>query len=180
MRKIILLKLASQQDSLLNNRFLQGIIFDALFALKEVKNNERYFYFNIRSLLENLMRFILKLKNNDKTGILQLNKQFSKLKFNHYEKLTTIYTKACNFVHNNELSDLKLIVYYQEINEVSNLCIEKQEDLSLLLRDIGHIISESLVHTYPNQLVNVFPMNINDLYHLLGEEYSNSLKESLD
>lgn len=179
-RKIMLLKLITQQDTLKSNRFLQGMIYDALFALKEIKSNERYFYFNIRSLIENLMRFVIKLENDSSMGVIKLEKEFSKYSLFHHQRLVSIYKEACNFVHNNQLSGLDLGVNYQEIKSSVRLDSQKQQGCIIVLKDIADAIAESLIRYFPDHTVNIFPMNIKDLHYLLGEEYSEHLKKILD
>lgn len=179
-RKIMLLKLITQQDTLKSNRFLQGIIYDALFALKEIKSNERYFYFNIRSLIENLMRFVIKLENDSSMGVTKLEREFSKYSLFHQQRLVSIYGEACNFVHNNQLSGLDLEVNYQEIKSSVRLDSQKQQGCIIVLKAIADAIAESLIRYFLDHTVNIFPMNIKDLHHLLGEEYSEHLKKILD
>lgn len=178
--KIMLLKIITQDDQLKSNRFLQGMIYDALFALKELKNNERYFYFNIRSLIENLMRFVVRLPNDSSLGVTRLEKSFREYSLVHHERLSLIYGESCNFVHNNQASGLDLEINYQEVKSLVHIEGGKQQNCIKLLKDIADVIAESLVKHFTQNITNAFPMNIADLYYLLGNEYSKSLKHLLE
>ncbi|HDR1420311.1 TPA: hypothetical protein QB189_002279 [Pasteurella multocida] len=89
------------------NNFFRGMFSDLLYAMHCIKTNqERYFYFNLRSAIENFLRCALYKGNTDNTGVRELFNEFSQKQKSIRDKLNSEYVKCCNYVHNNHIANL--------------------------------------------------------------------------
>lgn len=117
-KKSIFLKIIHEK-SLRGNRHLLSIIYDFLGCISAIKKNEdRYFYFNIRSCIENSIRFLLNKDNDDEIGV---TKMFNEFKERYkgvagVSSLARVYSDACNYVHNNIKADIDVSKSYKYID----------------------------------------------------------------
>ena len=102
--------------------YKEAFINDMLHLLYSIElKSRRMYYVSFRSLIENLLRILLELPDNDETGVRNLfcsSTQKFERKFIQY--LNGEYGKCCNFIHSNIKSDVKLCQYYDDVTRVMN------------------------------------------------------------
>jgi len=130
-KKSIFLKIIHEK-SLRGNRHLLSVIYDFLGCISAIKKNEdRYFYFNIRSCIENSIRFLLNKDNDDEIGVTRMFSEFKERYkgVDGVSALTRVYSDACNYVHNNVKADIDVSKSYKYID--SSKIFEKKKSRNL-------------------------------------------------
>lgn len=169
-KKIILIRIILNENYIEDKWFLEGVYADLLSLLETLSlNKKRYFQFNLRSLIENMLRVLLNKKDKDKTGVRQLfyEAKTSQLS-DSVSKLNNIYVKSNNFVHNNIESQLPLVRNYYELTH-SKL---KDKEISSMLKnleDTCKVLDQILIITYYQGIDNIFHRRRKSLRRLIGE-----------
>lgn len=95
------------------------MIYDLLMLMHSLtQNSVRNFYQTYRSFIENFIRVVINLDDNDETGVRKLFEELNK-KFNSSSEVKEIidyfngeYSKACRFVHSNPKANISVYTYY--------------------------------------------------------------------
>lgn len=134
-KKTLFLKKILEESDSDSTHYKKSCIFDLLYIFKALFNKDkREFYFYYRSYLENYVRIILKLDDNNDTGVLKLFKEFKKTLENNflYDYFEEEYTYSCNFVHSNIKAGIDIKTYYNEIINEKATADEMEKMLSRL------------------------------------------------
>ncbi|MFQ1048490.1 hypothetical protein, partial [Avibacterium paragallinarum] len=150
------------------NSFLKGLFSDLLYAMYCIKENqERYFYFNLRSSIENFLRFALNKKNEDSTGVRNLFTEFEQINKEAKNKLNSEYAYCCNYVHNNHIANIEHTSFFIQC-KTQSFCSLKMA-ISHFLNIINEIIKYLIIHL--NMLVDgAFHRAKSQLKFLLGDK----------
>ncbi|MDA2041287.1 hypothetical protein PDN33_01490 [Bacillus cereus] len=115
------------QDTNDNKHYLKCLIQDSLSIVDSLcQKSQRYFYFILRSYIENFFRALLQLEDTDATGVMKLFRNGKKIIEKHdgisglYEKIDEAYSECCLFVHSNIDSG-------DEINEFLKAILERND-----------------------------------------------------
>lgn len=121
-KKFIFLKTVYNHPNVSGKEYYYCLLEDALTSIREINNNnQRYFYLNLRSMLENALR-MLNFPNSDpksfsvnKRGLEKIYKEIeSDPKFQSIldQMYNQQYTKSCSFVH----GDIERINFQNDID----------------------------------------------------------------
>ncbi|OAT21466.1 hypothetical protein M979_0325 [Buttiauxella noackiae ATCC 51607] len=176
-KKAIFLKILHER-SLRNNRHLLSIIYDLLCCVSTIKNNEeRYFYFNIRSCIENSIRFFLNKSNDDEIGVTRMFLEF-KEKYKNIDavsNLARIYTEACNYVHNNEKAGIDISKSFQFIDSEKVIDNKKARRLCKHLLDFHLSLNEILLINNKSDITSAYLYINENIVHLISADFLESL-----
>lgn len=110
-----------------NTHYLKCLVQDILSILDSIsQKSQRYYYFILRSYIENFLRVLLMLQDDDSTGVMKLFSNVKKLMNSHkeishlYEELENTYSECCLFVHSNVKSG-------DEVNEFLKVIISRND-----------------------------------------------------
>lgn len=111
-------------NSLKQTHYLDSLIQDSLSIIDSFSHkSERYYYFILRSFIENFLRVLLNLEDNDSTGIMKLFRSSKKTlekfesAFEIFENIETQYDRCCLFVHSNIKANTEISIYFSKILE---------------------------------------------------------------
>lgn len=175
-KKMIFIKLFVDNHS--HTHYPKSMIYDMLSALNSLKEHkERYYHFNIRSFIENVLRTILLLDDSDRTGVNELFRQ-SRLTCSKSDEeieiinlLDSKYTISNNYVHSNIMADMKIHQFYKYIEEeaMESRVIEGHlEQMCVLLTRV----CEMIIRRFSNDVEHVFFRKKATLSFLLNEQLS--------
>lgn len=152
----------------------QALTSDIMYLLSSIKKGEtRYYYFNLRSIIEQSLRII---NNIDSTNTLTNTDIMEKTKglIDNYKVSINLdiikdeYTTSCHYVHGNKNASMELAEIYQncfEDKEIENLT-QKLNVLVKLLKELFELILIS-----QNSLVDAaFHRRKSILKFLVGEK----------
>ncbi|HDR7843331.1 TPA: hypothetical protein QCY25_003799 [Bacillus toyonensis] len=138
------------QDTSDTKHYLKCLVQDSLSIVDSLRQkSQRYFYFILRSYIENFFRALLQLEDSDATGVMKLFRDGKKIIEEHdeisgfYEKLDEVYSECCLFVHSN-------IAAGDEINEFLKTILERNdfedsENVNTFLKKFNEILDISIV-----------------------------------
>lgn len=159
-----------------NKHYKSCLIYDILTLIYHMQNGTERTYKNYyRSVIENYLRVMLKLKNNDSKGVNDLFRSFKKLSSNqNYKELYNFfelkYSDCCNYVHSNIQAGYNIHEYYKDIinyeNTQNNNLINLVEDLDSLLTNM----ISGIVILYHTELANIFYRRVDEIQFLAGED----------
>ncbi len=169
-KKLILIRIIINENDIQNKWFLEGVYSDLLSLLETLSlKKERYFRFNLRSLIENTLRVLLLKKDNDNTGVINLFKEAKLTTFvNSVNNLHSIYVSSNNFVHNNIQSKLPIGRSYYDL-KYSKL---SKTEISYMLRDVEaicRILNKIIIFRFSNEIDCTFHRKKKSLRRLIGE-----------
>lgn len=119
-----------------NEYYLNYLISDILYSLRCIMNGqERYFYFNLRSTIENFLKFILNIKKDQTPSIKGLFQDLKSCHPKSNEILRQQYGKYCDYIHNNQHANLNIAKSFLETNK------ESFKKISTSIHDFNLIIS---------------------------------------
>lgn len=159
-----------------DNYFLCSLVSDLILTISTLElNQERYFYFNLRSAIENYLRFILVKQKNDKTGVRNLFNEFELKDKELRDNLNSYYSVCCNYVHNNSNASLISIDKYVQVksmpfSNIKNAISVLNGTVNIFL--IYLITSETEIIDYS------FHRNKLGMKYLIGEKLFNEFNKS--
>ena len=157
-KKVLFMRIILYRTIVESYRYFNSIIYDCLSAINCLQlNKKRYFYFDLRSMIENILRCSLKKGDADETGITELFRQFGELSLPQYiyDQLTSLYANSCDYVHNNIRAELPVAKSFLDIK--NDMLSDKQ--LTSLISDLLKIINiavEIVIEVYFNEVEYAF------------------------
>ncbi|WP_336863862.1 hypothetical protein [Peribacillus frigoritolerans] len=169
-----------------HSHYKDSLIFDILSAMHSLTGHSiRQFHYIFRSFIENYVRSMLNLDDNDETGVNQLFRMMderfgsSSNKSDLLDFISGEYGKSCMYVHSNLKAKTNIQLYYVEI-------IEKDDfDVKTLSSTINKILitlkkmTELLIYSYPSIVENAFYRRKQQLCFLIGESLFNTLLQEV-
>lgn len=186
LKKLIFLKEIYSSNVKLERTYLYCWIEDILVALNEIENaNTRYFYFNLRSILENGVRTI-KCENIDlismSKNINQLKKEYKKrnLDKKYIEFMSVIYKEdfnvASEYIHGNNSNisiDVSINLLYSK-SLISSYIPQKRINLLKTLNRVMQNLIWIMLPMYYEIIDYVF-QNKDYLVYLVNKNYKTEL-----
>lgn len=164
----------------------KSVIYDAFRVLDSFRiNSITNFHQCYRSLMENILRSILLLSDEDETGVNQLFSNIEE-KFSLTPELTEIisyikgeYGKSCDFIHSNIKSGITKELFFSDFLKNEEISAKRSykniESFEMFLKKYVHLI----ILTDSSTLENVYYRRKPTLYRLVGkEEYHLFLKNA--
>ncbi|HBV85746.1 MAG TPA: hypothetical protein DEF42_03605 [Desulfosporosinus sp.] len=177
LKKVIFFNLTIKESNLHNTRYFNSIIYDALNAIISIcKGNERYCYFDIRSLIENSLRVSLRLEDNDEMSVTSLFYRFNESGLGNYQLIKNYYSLACDYVHNNSRADLPVTSSYVELknsHSSEERMLQRSRDLLQLISEITYIV----LVVYNDEVNHIFYRKSTSLKFLVSERIYKRISE---
>jgi len=175
-------------NSLSNTHYLNSLIQDALAIIDSLsQKSERYYHFILRSYVENFMRVLLALENEDSMGVMKLFKNSKKLLDKYtgasviFEQFEKQYDECCLFVHSNIKANIEISVFLKMIIERNDFGENLKVNSSL--KKFESILSNSiklLLICRSETIDNSFYRNKDILKKLITEENYTIFTSSLN
>lgn len=166
------------ENNLPDNHYLNSLIQDALTILDSLTHkSERYYYFILRSYIENFMRVMLSLREDDSMGIMKLIKNCQK-RSNEYmiapetfEGINNQYSECCLHVHSNIEAKTEISTYLDRIINRNDFHNEKyvEDALEKFLITLNNSITLLLI-TRTESIDSSFYRNKDILKMVLTED----------
>ncbi|QNF28530.1 hypothetical protein [Metabacillus elymi] len=110
------------EDSTSDTHYIKSLVQDALSVIDSLcQKSQRYYYFILRSYIENFLRVLLKLKDDDAMGVMKLFKNTKRL-LEQFEGASLIfdqmeqqYDECSLFVHSNIKADDEISEFLKNI-----------------------------------------------------------------
>lgn len=137
-------------------------------------DSKRNFYNIYRSLIENFIRFMLELSDQDETGVRNLFGEF-KNKFSNENTKDIIYYiegeygKCCDYVHSNIRADLVIAQYYEDILKSEEMSKTKICSLLRQLMTFMQQITALIIYISPESIDSAFYRKKQELKFLIGD-----------
>lgn len=165
------------------------MIYDLLMIMNALtKDSLINFYQLYRSYLENIIRVMLDLEDEDETGVNALfNKFQEKYGTSESEKefiyfLKAEYSKACDYVHSNLRSNINLYLFYTDILESDEMSDANIKKLILKLKMLLTKLVRFIIDVDSEKIDSVFFRHYIDLEYLIGKNlfrhFKNKIKET--
>ncbi|WP_238858995.1 hypothetical protein [Clostridium sp. YIM B02569] len=126
-----------------NMYYKNHMIYDLLMIIHSLTNNSVInFYQLYRSFIENYIRAMLDLQDNDETGVNAIFKLFEdKYNINNNNKEFIAYIKgeysiACDYVHSNLRSNVSVYLFYKDILESDEMNEKNLKKLILKIKTL--------------------------------------------
>ncbi|MEK4193304.1 hypothetical protein [Paenibacillus sp. FSL L8-0323] len=161
-------------------------LFDALSCLNSLTGRSiRQFHYIYRSFIENYLRSMLLLEDDDETGVNQLFRNFEEKLVNSvrgtelYYHIKDEYSKSCLYVHSNQKANIETSLQYLEIikNDDFNTRTLRGTINKILL--MLKTMCELLIICHPENVENAFYRSKQKLRFLLGESLYNKFTLSI-
>lgn len=159
LKKVVLFKYIINHETK-DYRF-KALISDFLYLIDCILNkNSRYYFLNLRSIIEHFLRIFNDICSKDKTPnydiIIKTKDKIKRMQQETNVNISIItgeYAESCNYVHGNISANFSLIQYYSEISQ------DNFHDLSSVLRRTCKLIDELLklfFYSHTNLIDHVF------------------------
>lgn len=172
-KHIIFLKKISEYGG--NRHYKNSMIYDSLSIMHSLtQNSVRNFYQIYRSFIENFIRSVLDLDDNDNTGVRNLfrliNSKFASSSNSSaiINYINSEYTKCCNFVHSNIKANANVYTYYCDIvknDEMNDICLKS---LISYVLNFFEKITLFIIYEFPNIIDTMFNRKKQELRYLIG------------
>lgn len=122
-----------------------------MYLIRSIKNGEeRYYYLNLRSIIEHSLRIVNNIDSIDtvtNNEIIENTKNLIKLKgiSVNISLIKTEYTKSCLYVHGNEKAGMNLALYYQSSIECEGSIKEISSKLNILVKLLKELFDLILI-----------------------------------
>lgn len=172
---MLILKKITQHSQ--NQHYKKFMIYDFLMLMHSLTQNSlRNFYQLYRSFIENFIRSILDLADDDSTGVRELFKLVNE-KFNSpYEVKEIInyidgeYSKACNFVHSNIKANINVYTYYIDIIKSDEMNNTKLKSLISKVLTLVKKVTLFVIYVSPIIIDAAFYRRKQELKFLMGNK----------
>lgn len=152
-----------------NKHYKEFLIYDLLLIMRMLTQNSVLNFYNAyRSYIENFIRSILDIEDDDETGVNALFRRFKEItKDNPYMKevadfIDGEYSKACDYIHSNIRAEMEIHLYYIDI-------VKSDEMNETKINKFIGMIKTLLVMT--NRLVLImFHLKVESIYYRKYEE----------
>lgn len=182
-KNILFLKEYIENDNI--RYYKDYMIYDSLMLIHSLTQNSKKVFFNIyRSFIENFVRSILELEDDDRTGVRKLFENFKKL---GEDKTTNEiiyfiegqYSEGCDFVHSNIRAGINVFTYYSDIVSSDEMNDKQIRDLIMRVLTLFKKIVELIIYTNSSKIDSIFYRNKQKLKFLIGEKNFNIFEKQL-
>lgn len=154
------------------HQYLQGLIYDSLNSLVSIfSGKERYFHLNIRSLVENIARIVLKKQQTDDVFsdfIRSEDFAFLKAKSQNviWNYLHQIYSTACLYVHSSPSANLNVTHTFEQLMK-DDTCTDRMTQIKKLQQTLNYVTT-LLIINFNTEISDVFIRTRRELKFLIG------------
>lgn len=149
LKKIVFLKYLIRQSEG-DFRFL-ALTSDIMYLISSIKKGEtRYYYFNLRSIIEQALRIINNIDSTDtisNSSVIDKTKELievNRVAIN-LDVIKDEYNTSCLYVHGNENAKMQLAEFFQNCFESNNQIENLTQKLRVLVKLINSLINLILV-----------------------------------
>ncbi|MBT2644758.1 hypothetical protein J7I80_21295 [Bacillus sp. ISL-41] len=143
LKKVVFLKYLIRQSG--KDFRYQALTSDIMYLIRSIKKGEeRYYYFNLRSIIEQSLRIINNIESTDtisNSDIMEITKALieeKKVGIN-LDIIKDEYHTCCLYVHGNENADMELAEFYQNCIDNNILIKNLPRKLSVLVKLLKEI-----------------------------------------
>lgn len=172
LKKIVFLKYYLRQVS--PDYRVSSMISDLLYLIRTIQlGEERYYYFNVRSIIEHSLRIINHIESTDTITNSEILKLTDQIVINksiqvNLSLVKDEYSKSCLFVHGNQNSNMNLNEFYQSCLNNEGIINEVSKKLSVLVKLLTELFALILI-TQNDKIDAAFYRRKSILKYLLGE-----------
>ncbi|EPY7704341.1 MULTISPECIES: hypothetical protein [Bacillus cereus group] len=136
LKRVVFLKYLIRQSG--DFRF-QALTSDIIYLISSIKKGEaRYYYFNLRSIIEQALRIVNNIDSTNtitNTSLMEMTKELvsTSQETINLDVIQDEYNTSCLYVHGNENADMNLAEYYQN-------CIDNNEQIQHLPRKLRVLV----------------------------------------
>lgn len=149
LKKVVLFKYLIRQQP---EKFHYNVLLsDLMYLLNSIETGEyRYYYFNLRSIIEQSLRIINDLQSTDTTTntsiMIMTNKliEYYKLRVN-MDIIKDEYNKCCLFVHGNENAGMSLAEIYMDCISDNKIFPKRKETLNQFIKLYNELLKLIIV-----------------------------------
>ncbi len=157
------------------------LINDMLLLIHSLSQNSiRIHYVTFRSLIENLIRVLLKYEDKNATGVRNMFKEFALNDCKeYYAYLEGEYGKCCEVVHSNNNFTIPMYSFYEELlfaDEVNDKIIDEFCDSMITFYKK---LKDFLIDNKPDDIWAAFRNNNEVLYILVGKKDYERLEKKI-
>ena len=160
-----------------NKHYTKYMIYNILMLMHSLtKDSKINFYQLYRALIENILRVMLNLNDNDETGVNELFRRFTK-KYEHNEIgrefinfIKGEYSNACNYVHSNINADIEVFLFYNEILSSDEMDNENIVKLIFTIKTFLFKFAMFIINLEATKIEAFYYRRYDELKHLIGEE----------
>lgn len=161
------------------------MIYNILMIMHSLSRDSKIFFYQLyRSYIENILRVMLNLKNNDDTGVNTLFNNFSN-RYNDVKMKKFVfflkgeYSKACDYVHSNIRADLDVQLFYSEILNSDEMNDDNIGKLILKVKQLLSQFVEFLIDVEVLKIYEVYYRRDSELKFLIGENLYKKFKKAI-
>lgn len=142
LKRVVFLKYLIRQTG--GDFRFQALASDIMYLISSIKKGEtRYYYFNLRSIIEQALRIINNIDSTDtitNSSIMEKTKELIDVNaiVINLDVIKNEYSTSCLYVHGNENANMELAEFYQNCIEHNN----QIENLSQKLRVLVKLLKE--------------------------------------
>ncbi len=161
-----------------NEHYYNCLITDMLGIIHTFsKSSLRVYYTFFRSIIENLVRVILRYENTNATGVRNMFAELrSKYEANNKKFIDYIegeYGKCCEVIHSNRNADLTMYEYYEEIINADELDFKKIKGLFKQLAGFYNLCKHFIIMNDYEKVSESFHNQKEVLCYLIGQKNYN-------
>lgn len=172
LKKLVFMKYLARQGSC--DYSVSAITSDIMYLIRSIQTGEeRYYYFNIRSIIEHTLRIVNSIDSTNtitNSDIMELTQEmitFKKVDIN-LNLIKDEYTKSCLFIHGNEKADMDLAVFYHHCLENKGIIKELSTKLNVLVKLFNELFNLILIGQN-NNVDTAFFARKSILKYLIGD-----------
>lgn len=163
-------------DNSKNKYYRKAYIYNSLLIINSLnKNSILHFYQTYRTCIENFIRVVLDLKDNDDTGVNAIFKMLEENISNSTELIDIFnyikgeYSEACNYVHSNLKADIPIALYYNEIVSSKEMDERTLKRLINKVKTLEYMLTRMLLLMYPLTVESIYSKRYEVLKFLIGD-----------
>lgn len=172
-KKILFFKIIFQGFDKDNTHYKKCLIYDSLMAMHAIKRKSINDYYNTqRSFIENYIRVMLRLKDDDETRVFKMFDKFKRLidDGNIYCFFEYVYADGCNYVHSNIKANRTIYEYYLDIVTCNELEGERRVQIISELEQLMDMCVKTFIMIYANEVEDIFYRKKYELKFLFSKE----------
>lgn len=172
--------------------YINQIISDLIYLIESYQKNElRYTYLNMRSLIEGFARlFSLVESGTNKVSMTLLLENINEYinlndlvdsngKKLEYSRLKSLYKECCLYVHGNIKANFSLLEYYKEIQNKS-ITLQQKRKLNSDIKFLINVLITIACYRFSSPLNDIFFRGKLKLEFLIGKENVSLIKNHLN
>lgn len=162
------------------------MIYDILLVVYSLTQNSILNFYNAyRSYIENLVRALLDIEDDDETGVNSLFRMF-KEKVKEDDELLELYnfiygeySKACDYIHSNIRADMDIYNYYSDIISSNEMNDNKVSSYIAMVKTLMAKANKLILLINPLKIESIYYRKYEELKFLIGKKTYDKYKPNL-